>query len=141
MKKRLLLLALALGLFAGGGLMYRELLSTLYFPILVSIAIIVVVQTIKGTFFRIENSEDDMPMAVARKLLVITIQVILFWIFWILIGDFFSFIEWAYTHQNIDFEIYKQRDFMEDSMAWGIFSILISFPLAFFIVKKLKLKF
>lgn len=99
------------------------------------------IQTIKGTFLRIENLEDDIQMAFTRKLLLITIQVILFWILWFLIGGLFSFIEWIYTHQNIDFEMYKQRDFMEDSMAWGIFSMLISFPLAFFIVKKLKLKY
>jgi len=69
------------------------------------------------------------------------INIFLFWILWFFINTLLNFMEWAYSYQSLSFNHWWEHDIEEGSLGWGIFSLIVSFPLTFYIVKKLNIKF
>jgi hypothetical protein len=80
-------------------------------------------------------------MKILKNILVIVINIFLFWILWFFINTILGFIEWAYSYQSLDFNHWWRNDLEEGSLGWGIFVLIASFPIAFYIVKKLNIKF
>lgn len=76
-----------------------------------------------------------------KNILSLMINAFLFWFLWFLLTNLLGYIEWGYINKSLNFIEFWWHNGIEGSMAFGIFSVLISFPLAFFIVKKLKIKF
>lgn len=75
-----------------------------------------------------------------KDMLSMIINAILYWVLWFFIIDLVGFAEWVYINHSLDFMQFYRHGGMEGSLGWGIFSVLISFPLAFFIIRKLNIK-
>lgn len=75
-----------------------------------------------------------------KKILSLVINVFLFWFLWFFMGNFLDFIGWAYSYHSLDFNHWRGHDIEEGSLVWGIFAVIVSFPIAFYIVKKLNIK-
>lgn len=81
-----------------------------------------------------------MNSIVLKKILSLVINVLLFWFLWFFIANLLDFLGWAYSYQRLDFNYWRRHDIEEGSLIWGIFAVIVSFPLAFFIVRKLNIK-
>lgn len=107
--------------------------------IFLSIFIVVLFQLYRRTFLNTVDENYSMN-GILKKIIIISTQVSLFWILWFVIGNLLGFAEWAYYHHSLDFNYWRWHGGMDGSLAWGIFTEIISLPLAFFIVKKLNIK-
>lgn len=75
-----------------------------------------------------------------KDMLSMIINAILYWVLWFVLGNLLSFLGWAYSYHSLDFNHWRWHNDVEGSLGWGIFSVLISFPLSFFIIRKLNIK-
>lgn len=107
--------------------------------IFVSILIVVLFQLYKRQFVNGVNETNSVKI-ILKKVITIAIQVSLFWILWFVMGNLLYFLEWVYRHHSLDFNYWQWHGGMDGSLAFGIFTEIISFPIAFFIVKTLNIK-
>lgn len=76
-----------------------------------------------------------------KDMLSMIINAILYWILWFVLGNLLSFLGWAYSYHSLDFNYWWWHANEYDGLdLWDISSVIISFPLSFFIVKKLNIK-
>lgn len=77
----------------------------------------------------------------SKDMLSMIINAILYLIIWFLIVNTLSFIGWAYSYHSLDFYHWWWHANEYDGLdLWDILSVLSSFFLAFFIVKKINIK-
>jgi hypothetical protein len=75
-----------------------------------------------------------------KKAVSLVINVFLFWTFLICLNIVLDFLGWAIAYESLDFHHWWWHNMEEGSLTWGVFTLLVSFPLALLIVKKIHIK-
>lgn len=105
-----------------------------------TIIIVILFQILRHKFLDTQNEKISLQL-VFKKIMLITIQASLFWVLWFMLGNLFSFMQWAIYYESLDFNHWRWHSLEEDpSFLLGFLIVILCFPLSFFIIKKLNIK-
>lgn len=107
---------------------------------LISVLWVILIQIFSRKFLDTKNEEISLK-SISKKILLITIQVFLFYVIWFVLSNLFGFIQWSTYYKSLDFHHWWLHNIEEGpSVVLGALIVTMCFLLSFFIVKKLNIK-